>query len=109
MEQTIEKLCEKFGVTVENLVTELFKYHTAMGWTSLAIWFLVILVTVLLSLKNKDRWQKAFENDEWFVLTIAFPVAIGIVGIISIPYIIIDLIGWYVSPVASTLSILLAK
>ena len=109
MEQTIEKLCEKFGVTVENLVTELFKYHTAMGWTSLAIWFLVILVTVLLSLKNKDKWKKACRDNDWFTLAIVVPIGVGLISVISIPYTIIDLIGWYVSPVASALSILLAN
>ena len=109
MEQTIEKLCEKFGVTVEKLVTELFKYHTAMGWVCLAIWFLIILATIFLSAKYKTKWIKACENNEWFTLAIVVPIGVSITGVISIPYIIIDLIGWYVSPVASALNILMAK
>lgn len=109
MEQTIEKLCEKFGVTVENLVTELFKYHIVMGWVGLAIWFLIILATIFLSIKYKTKWIDACENNEWFTLAIVVPIVVGFIGIISIPYIIIDLIGWYVSPTASALSILLAN
>lgn len=109
MEQTIEKLCEKFGVTVENLVTELFKYHTAMDWICLAIWFLIILATIFLSTKYKTKWINACENNEWFTLAIVVPIGVSITGVIFIPYIVIDLIGWYVSPVASALSILMAK
>ena len=29
-EQTIEVLCEKFNVTVDGLINELFKHHTIM-------------------------------------------------------------------------------
>lgn len=109
MEQTIEKLCEKFGVTVENLVTELFKYHTSICWVSLAIWFVVIVITIILCKKYKAKWIKACENNDGFIFAIIVPFAVGFFGIITIPYIIIDLIGWYVSPVASALSILLAN
>ena len=105
MEQAIEKLCEKFGVTANYLVDELCRYYTTMDKIGLAFWIIaLILVIVVLVIGSKKRW---FNLDSWrgVILTLVVGVVL-ILGIIITPYIIIDLVGWHVSPVSKTIELL---
>lgn len=104
-EQTIEKLCEKFDVTANYLVEELYKYNTTMGKIGLAFWITaLILAIVVLVIGSKKRW---FNLDTWRGLILVLVVGvILILGIIFIPYIIVDLVGWHVSPISKTIELL---
>lgn len=57
MEQTIEKLCEKFGVTANYLVDELYKYSTTMDKIGLVFWISVLVLSIIIiviGLKKKN-------------------------------------------------------
>lgn len=105
MDEIINKLCEKFGVTANYLVDELYKYNTTMGKIGLAFWITVlVLAVVILIIGSKKRW---FNLDTWRGLILV--VVVGVIlflGIMFIPYIIVDLVGWHVSPVSKTIELL---
>lgn len=106
MEQTIEKLCEKFGVTANYLVDELCRYYTTMDKIGMAFWITaLILAIVVLVIGSKKRW---FNLDSWrgVILTLVVGVVLFL-GIIITPYIIIDLVCWHVSPVSKTIELLM--
>ena len=48
MDEIINKLCEKFGVTTEYLVSELARHSITMDWIGIIFWCgLSIIITVL--------------------------------------------------------------
>ncbi len=108
MEQAIEKLCEKFGVTANYLVDELCRYYTTMDKITLVVWGCILILT---SLTIVVGYKKGWFDDIWdswksIVLFIVI-LTIGVSAIIFIPYAIIDLVGWHVSPVSKTIELLL--
>ena len=106
-EQTIEILCEKFGVTVDGLVNELFKYHTTMDKISIMVWSILLIVSILsiwiYKIKIKDWWN----NNSWKIIFIAFPIAFIFIGLIILPLVICNLIQWYVSPLGAALNLIM--
>lgn len=104
-EQAIEKLCEKFGVTANCLVDELCRYYTTMDKIGLAFWIAaLILAIVVLVIGSKKEW---FSLDTWrgVILCIVVGAILGL-GIIITPYMIIDLVGWHLSPISKTIELL---
>lgn len=106
-EQTIEKLCEKFGVTANYLVEELCRYYTTMDMISLMVWgCILILTSIVIVIGYKKGW---FDDiwDSWKSIVLFLVIlTIGVCIIIFIPYAIVDLIGWHVSPVSKTIELL---
>ncbi len=105
MEQAIEKLCEKFGVTANYLVDELRRYYTTMDKIGLAFWITaLVLAVVILVMGSKKRW---FDLNSWLgmILTLVTGVIL-VLGIVITLYMVIDLVGWYVSPISKTIELL---
>ena len=92
MDEVINKLCEKLGVTANYLVDELCRYYTIMDKIGLAFQIIaLILVIVVLVIGLKKEW---FNLDTWRGVTLVIVVgAILILGIVITPYIIVDLVG----------------
>lgn len=107
MEQTIEKLCEKFGVTANYLVDELCRYYTTMDKISLVVWCCILILTSLVVIVGcrKNRFDDIWDSWKSIILFIVVLV-IGVSAIIFIPYAIIDLVSWHVSPVSKTIELL---
>ena len=105
MEQVIEKLCEKFGVTVNYLIDELCRYYTTIDKIGMAFWITaLILAIVVLVIGSKKEW---FSLDTWQGVILVLVVGvILILGIVITPYMVIDLVGWHVSPVSKTIELL---
>lgn len=105
MEQAIEKLCEKFGVTANYLVDELCRYYTTMDKIGIAFWITaLILAIVVLIMGSKKRW---FNLDSWQgIILILVTGAILALGIVMTPYMVVDLVGWHMSPVSKTIELL---
>lgn len=107
MEQAIEKLCEKFGVTANYLVNELCRYYTTMDKITLVAWGCVLILTsIVIVIGYKKGW---FDDiwDSWKSIVLFIVIlTIGVSAIIFIPYAIIDLVGWHVSPVSKTIELL---
>lgn len=106
-EQTIEILCEKFGVTVDGLVNELFRYHTTMDKISIIVWSILLIASILSIWIYKIKIKNWWNNNSWKIIFIAFPIAFIFIGLIVIPLVIYDLIQWYVSPLGATLSLIM--
>ena len=107
MDEAINKLCEKFGVTANYLVNELCRYYTTMDKISLVVWGCILILT---SLATVVGCKKGWFDDIWdswksIVLFIVILI-IGVCIIIFIPYAIVDLVGWHVSPVSKTIELL---
>ena len=107
MDEAINKLCEKFGVTANYLVNELCRYYTTMDKISLVVWGCILILT---SLATVVGYKKGWFDDIWdswksIVLFIVILI-IGVCIIIFIPYAIVDLVGWHVSPVSKTIELL---
>ncbi len=106
-EQTIEVLCEKFNVTVDGLVNELFKYYTTMDKINIVVWGTLFAISVLSFWIFWDKYKRWWNNNSWKIILIAFPIAFIFIGLIALPLIIYDLIQWYVSPLGATLSLIM--
>lgn len=103
MEQTLEILCEKFGTTVNNLVNELYRYNTTLCYITLIFWTLAVIITVILTIIFKPKWEEAVKNNDWYMLLICIPIVVGLFAIILIPSAITDLIKWHISPISQTI------
>jgi len=107
MEQAIEILCEKFDVTVDVLVNELFRYHTMMDKIDIAVWGTLIVISVLSFLIFGDKYKRWWNGSSWRIIVVALPIALIFIGLIALPYAIYDLIGWYVSPLGAALRLIM--
>ena len=103
MEQTLEILCEKLGVTIDSLVNELYRYHITLCYTILIFGALAIIITVILTIIFKPKWEEAIKKNDWYMLLICIPIVVGLLAIASIPSAIIDLIKWHISPISQTI------
>ena len=104
-EQAIEKLCEKFGVTANYLVDELCRYYTTMDKIGMVFWITaLILAIVVLVINKKKEW---FNLDSWQgIILILVTGVILVLGIVITLYMIVDLVGWYVSPISKAVELL---
>ena len=106
MDEIINKLCEKFGVTANYLVDELCRYYTMMDKIGLAFWITaLILAIVVLVIGSKKEWF-SLDSLRGVILCIVVSVILGL-GIIITPYIIVDLVGWHLSPISKTIELLM--
>ena len=107
MEQTIEKLCEKFGVTANYLVDELCRYRTTMDKISLVVWGCILILTSLAIVVGckKDWFDDILDSWKFTVLFVVILV-IDVSAIVFIPYAIVDLVGWHLSPISKTIELL---
>ena len=103
MEQTLEILCEKLGVTIDNLVNELYRYNTTLCYITLIFWTLAVIITIILTIIFKPKWEEAIKKNDWYTLLIIIPIVIGLFAVIEIPLVISDLIKWYISPISQTI------
>lgn len=106
MDEIINKLCEKFGVTANYLVDELCRYYMTMDKIGMAFWITVlVLAVVILVIGSKKRW---FNLDTWLGLILILVIGVILIfGIVTTPYMVIDLVGWHVSPVSKTIELLM--
>ena len=100
MDEIIDKLCEKFGVTADYLVSELAKQSITMDWIGIIFWSVLLIITTILCIAFKDRLEDLFDFDTLWTLLIVIPIIIYIVTLVAIPCCVMDLISWYISPVA---------
>lgn len=107
MEQTIEVLCEKFGVTVDGLVNELFRYHTIMDKISLVIWGVLFVFSILSIWVFWYKFCYWYKENNWRIIFIAFPLAFIFIGLIILPLTACDLVEWYISPLGAALDLIM--
>lgn len=105
MDEVINKLCEKFGVTANYLVDELCRYYTTMDKIGMAFWITVLVLTVvILVIGSKKEWLNL---DTWRGIILILVIGVILVlGIIITPYMVVDLVSWYVSPISKTIELL---
>lgn len=103
MEQTLEILCEKLGVTADTLIGEMYRHSVMLDYIGLVFWTAAVIVTIILTIKFKSKWVAAVEENDWYMLLIIIPIVVGIFAVILIPDMIVDLIGWYISPMAQAI------
>ena len=48
MEQTLEILCEKLGVTADTLISEMYRHSVMMDCIGLVFWTVAVIVTIIL-------------------------------------------------------------
>lgn len=107
MEQTIKILCEKFSVTVDGLVNELFRYHTTMDKIGIVAWGIIIILSILSLLILLDKFKMWYRLNYWRFLWIIVPIVFIIIGLIVMPYMIYDLVCWHISPIGATLDLIM--
>jgi len=105
MDEVINKLCEKFGVTANYLVDEFCRYYTTMDKIGMAFWITaLILAIVVLVISSKKEW---FSLDNWQgTILILVTGVILVLGIVITLYMVVDLVGWYVSPISKAVELL---
>lgn len=103
MDEVINKLCEKFGVTADYLVSELAKQSITMDWIGIIFWGVLSIVTTVLCIAFKDRLEDLFDFGTLWTLTVVVPIIIYIVTLVVIPCCVMDLISWHISPIASAI------
>ncbi len=103
MDEIIDKLCEKFGVTADYLVSELAKQSITMDWIGIFLWVgLSVLVTIICVIFI-DKIEDLLVFNSIASLIIVIPILIYLVTLIIIPCCVMDLISWHISPVASAI------
>lgn len=107
MEQTIEILCEKLGVTTDTLISEMYRHSVMLDYIGLLFWTVAVIATIILTIKFKSEWIASVEENEWYMLLIIVPIMVGLFALILIPSMIVDLIGWYISPMAQAIKIII--
>ncbi len=103
MDEAINKLCEKLGVTADYLVSELARYSITMDWIGIIFWGVLSIVTTILCIAFKDKLEDLFDFGTLWTLIVVIPIIIYIVTLVAIPYCVIDLISWHISPIASAI------
>lgn len=103
MDEIIDKLCEKFGVTADYLVSELAKQSITMDWIGIIFWGVLSIITTILCIVFKDRLEDLFDFGTLWTLLIVIPIIIYVVTLIVIPCCVMDLISWHISPVAAAI------
>lgn len=103
MEQTLEILCEKLGVTADTLISEMYRHSVMLDYIGLVFWTVAVIVIIILMIKFKSKWVALVKENDWYTLLLAIPIVVGLLAIIFIPSMIVDLIGWYVSPMAQAI------
>lgn len=103
MEQTLEILCEKLGVTADTLISEMYRRSVMLDYIGLIFWTVAVIVTIILMIKFKSKWVALVEENDWYAVLIIIPIVIGLFAVILIPMAIVDLIGWYISPIAQAI------
>ena len=103
MDEIIDKLCEKFGVTADYLVSELAKQSITMDWIGIIFWGVLSIITTILCIVFKDRLEDLFDFGTLWTLLIVIPIIIYVVTLVAIPCCVIDLINWHISPVAAAI------
>ena len=107
MEQTIEILCEKFSVTVDGLVNELFRYHTTIDKIGIVVWGIIIALSILSLVIFWDKFKQWYRLNYWRSLWIIVPIVLIIIGLVCVFYMTGDLIHWYISPLSATLDLIM--
>jgi len=108
MDEIINKLCEKFGVTVNYLVDELCRYYTTMDKITLAVLgCILILTSIVIVIGYKKGWFDDIWGNWGTIVLFIVILTIGVCIIIFIPYAIVDLVGWHVSPISKTIELLM--
>ena len=103
MDETINKLCEKLGVTVDYLVNELARQSITLDWIGIFFWSVLSIIATVLCIAFKDRLEDLFDFDTLWTLIIIIPVLIYIATLIVVPCCVMDLISWHISPVAAAI------
>ena len=93
-------LCEKLGVTSEYLVNELARYSITMDWIGIIIGAFLLIITTISCIVFKDKLGRLIDLSDWGIPIIIIIVIIYTSTLIILPCCIVDLIGWYVSPVS---------
>lgn len=84
-------------IIISNLAYEMARYHILLH-----LCWIAVCVALLIFLPHFLRKKLGFDYDEWnFIIFILF----GFIGLILI-LLIISLIGWFVAPVAATITCL---
>ena len=103
MDEIIDKLCERFGVTADYLVSELAKQSITMDWIGIIFWGVLSIITTILCIVFKDRLEDLFDFGTLWTLLIVIPIIIYVVTLVAIPCCVMDLISWHISPVAAAI------
>ncbi len=103
MDEIINKLCEKFGVTADYLVSELAKQSIIMDWIGIIFWLVLSITVTVICIIFKDKIKDLYDFGSLWSLLIVIPILIYIVTLITVPYCVMNLISWHISPVASTI------
>ena len=103
MDETINKLCERLGVTADYLVNELAKQSMILDWIGIIFWLVLSILVTILCIVFKDKVKDLLRFDNLWTLIIVIPIIIYIITLVAVPYCILDLISWHISPVASAI------
>lgn len=103
MDEIINKLCEKFDVTADYLVSELAKQSITMDWIGIIFWLGLSIFVTIICIIFKDKIEDLFCFDSLWTLLIVIPIIIYIITLIAVPFCVLDLISWHISPVASAI------
>ena len=103
MDKVINQLCEKLGVTTEYLISELARQTITLDWIGIIFWLVLSILVTILCIVFKDKVKDLLRFDNLWTLIIVIPIIIYIITLVTVPYCILDLISWYISPVASAI------
>lgn len=106
-EQMIEALCKKFNVTVDGLVNELFKYYTTIDKIGIVVWGVIMALSILSILILWNKFKQWYQLNYWRCLWIIVPIILIFAGLITVPFMIYDLVSWHISPLGAIVDLIM--
>lgn len=103
MDEAINKLCERLGVTADYLVNELAKQSMTLDWIGIFFWLGLSILITIICIIFKDKIEDLFRFDSLWTLIIVIPIIIYLITLVAVPFCVLDLISWHISPVASAI------
>lgn len=107
--ETINELCDRLGVTANNLVSELCRYCTTMDKIGIIAWSIMVVITTIICIKLKDKYMEWLDDDNFCYFLIVIPIFIYAFAAIVIPIMGVDLLKWNISPVSAAINFIRSK
>lgn len=106
MNDVINTLCERFGVTATYLIEEMSRYYIAKNGVAVFLSLITFIVCCILCVKYAKKYNDD-DFEDFYLVSSLFTGFLSIVGIIIFLCTIDKFVGLLVSPTGATVDIII--
>ena len=108
MDNNLNELCDRLGVTVDMLVKEMTAYRIKMDIIGIIVCLLVLIISVIAMLKLHKKSEDEWCEDILVIGGMIIALLASVASLIMLPYFISEMIAFTEAPLSATLRILLS-